>query len=234
MKKLIIAAFALTATVSVFAQGTVVFNNRVSGQAVNQTVHVWGPSSTSPMLSLIGLGSNDSPTGTAPFAGSGMALIGAGGAAGKYGYATTFAQLIGAVGPNQPEASLMPVGQTTTFRSGTSLGDVASITSTLSGTTPIPADAAAATFEIVAWDNSTGLYSTWTQASVAWLAGTIAAGKSAPFNVSNIGGSVNLTPYLTQNGQVMSSFNLYFIPEPSSFALVGLGAAAMMIFRRRK
>ena len=29
-------------------------------------------------------------------------------------------------------------------------------------------------------------------------------------------------------------FNLYFVPEPSTFALAGLGAAALMIFRRRK
>jgi len=80
-------------------QGTVTFNIRISGALTNQTTHIWGPSATAPTLSLIGLGSNDSPWGTTPFgSASGMALIGAGGRTGLYGYATTFAQLIGAVG----------------------------------------------------------------------------------------------------------------------------------------
>jgi len=234
MKKLIIAAFALSTAAGVFAQGTVVFNNRISGATINQTTHVWGPSTASPSLSLVGLGSNDSPSGSVNFAGQGMSLIGADGSGGKYGWTTTFAQLLGAEGSNQAETSLKPVGQTTTFRSGTSLGDVATITSTLSGSPGISSAAPFATFELVAWDNSTGLYSTWAQASVAWQLGTIAAGKSAPFNVSAIGGGLNTPPTLANMGQNLSSFNLYFIPEPSSMALAGLGAAALMIFRRRK
>ncbi len=82
---------------------------------------------------------------------------------------------------------------------------------------------------MVAWDNSSTLYPTWAQASVAWAAGTIAAGKSGPFNVALIGGDVNLPPNIG-----VTSFNLYMVPEPSTFALAGLGAAAMLIFRRRK
>jgi hypothetical protein len=37
--------------------------------------------------------------------------------------------------------------------------------------------------------------------------------------------------FLPQN---LTAFTLGWIPEPTSFALFGLGAAAMMIFRRRK
>jgi hypothetical protein len=231
MKKLTLAACVLTTAVGVYAQGTVNLANRITGVA---TTHIWGPSGTAPTLSLIGLGSNDSPAGAVNFAGSGMTMIGAT-VAGKYGAATTFAQLLGANGGNVPESSLVPVGQTTTFRTGGAIGNLVQITSTLSGASPvIPADAALATLEIVAWDNSSGQYATWAQASVAWLAGTIAAGKSGAFNVSALGGGVNPTPYLN-NVTPLNSFNLYMsIPEPSSFALVGLGAAAMMIFRRRK
>jgi len=230
MKKLILAAFALSTAAGVYAQGTVNLANRITGVA---TTHIWGPSSTTPSLSLIGLGSNDGPSGSVNFSGSGMSMIG-GALAGKYGASTTFAQLLGANGGGAAETSLVPVGQTTTFRTGGAIGNLAQITSTLSGATPpIPADAALATLELVAWDNSSGLYPTWTQASVAWLAGTIAAGKSGAFNVSGLGGGVNPTPYLN-NVSPLNSFNLYFIPEPSSLALAGLGAAALMIFRRRK
>jgi hypothetical protein len=238
MKKLILAAFALTTAVSVFAQGQIQFNNRIlNGAGVSQTAHIWGPSSTAPGLSLIGLGSNDSPSGTAAFgAASGMALIGASGAgtATKYGYQSTFAQLIGAVGANVAEQSLVPILGVTTFRTGSSLGDVAAVASTMGAGSQ---DAAFASIELTAWDNSSGLYPTWAQASVAWLGGLIAAGHSTEFNVANISGTANVaTPFLTSAGAVIPglSFNLYFIPEPTSFALAGLGAAALLIFRRRK
>jgi hypothetical protein len=243
MKKLIIAAFALTAAASVFAQGTVQFANRIGGGAgVGISLHVWAPSTTAPALSLIGLGSNDNPVGATAFgAASSMVMIGASGAgstAAKYGYANTFAQLIGANGTSGVlESSLVPLGQTSTFKSGAALGGINLINDTLSGTPAIPKDSAGATFEIVAWDNSTGLYPTWTQAFDAWTKGTIAAGKSAMFITTAIGGDTTPIPNMNNdkgNPGGMTSFNLYFIPEPSTFALAGLGAAAMLIFRRRK
>jgi hypothetical protein len=193
-------------------QGRVMFSNRIGGGAgVGITLHIWGPSASA--ISLIGLGSNDIPSGTTHFgSASGMALIGAGGSGGSYGYATTFAQLLGAVGSNQPESALVPVGQTTTFQSGAALGAVASITDTLTGSPGIPKDAPAATFAIVAWDNSSGLYPTWAQASVGWMSSQIRAGKSARFTVTAIGGDVNSPPNLNNNqgsANGMTSFNLY-------------------------
>jgi hypothetical protein len=92
MKKLILAAIALTTAAGVYAQGTIQFNNRIATVGFQQTTHIWGPSTTAPALKLIGLGSNDGPTaGTVPFAASGMSMIGANGRTGQYGYATTFA-----------------------------------------------------------------------------------------------------------------------------------------------
>jgi hypothetical protein len=156
-----------------------------------------------------------------------MSLIGTVGLTGKYGASTTFAQLLWANGANAAESSLVPGGQTTTFRTGGTLGRITSLTDTITGLTP---DSAAATFEMVAWDNSSGLYPTWTQASAAWLAGTIAAGKSGAFTVPNIGGSVNTPPDV-----LATSFNIYSaVPEPSTFALAGLGVASLLALRRRK
>lgn len=212
------------------AQGTVIFGNSIpGGPGVGQTTHVWGPSTINPNLSLVGLGSNDSPSGTTPFAASGMTLIGANGLNGQYGAATTFAQLLGAAGSAVPESSLVPVGQTATFRTGSAAGIIAWPAGSPYTLTGIPADAPSASFEVVAWDNSSGLYGTWSQASVAWTAGLIAAGKGGEFTQNGIGGSVNPAPYLS--GQM--SFNLYFIPEPSTCALAGLGAGVLLAWRRR-
>ncbi len=76
----------------------------------------------------------------------------------------------------------------------------------------IPAYAPFATFQIVAWDNSSGLYPTWAQASVAWMNSQIRAGKSAPFTVSSIGGPLIPAPNLNNDqgsANGMTSFNLY-------------------------
>jgi PEP-CTERM motif len=210
------------------AQGTIIFDNHIpAGTGIGQTTHVWGPSSTVPTVSLIGLGSNDSPSGTTPFgSASGMTLIGVGGTGGQYGGATTFAQLIGAVGLNAPESSLVPLGQTTTFRTGAAAGFIAAIVDTLQGILA----GAVATLEIVAWDNSSGLFPTWTQASVAWWAGLIAAGHSAPFTTTVNGGYLN-----NQDSVNQTSFNLVpSIPEPSTCALAGLGAIALLAWRQRR
>jgi hypothetical protein len=64
----------------------------------------------------------------------------------------------------------------------------------------------------------------------------IAAAKSGAFNITaTIGGGAQPAPSFP--GTAFQSFNLYTIatvPEPSTFALAGLGAAALLIFRRRK
>jgi len=217
MKKVIVTALAMTCAVGVFAQGTVVFNNRAGG-----TSHVYG-GGTSPIQ---GNTPTETPAGTSSY--PGLTLIGANGLSGLYGASTTFAQLLAANGAGAAESSLLPAAGITTFRTGAAAGSLAATTATLAG---VPLDSPAATLEMVAWDNSSGLYPTWTQASVAWAQGLIAAGRSAPFTVNAIGGAFNTPPNIEPG---LTSFNILPIPEPTSFALAGLGAAALLIFRRRK
>ncbi len=217
MTALIIAAI-LTSS-DLFAQGTVLLNNRNS----LGTTHVWGSTAYGGMLQ--GSGSNDTPPGPTPYELYGFALIGANGTGGRFGAATTFAQLLAANGANQPEASLVPMGQTTTFRTGTAAGNLASITVTLPG---IPADSPVATMELAVWDNSSGLYPTWSEACIGWMSGMIIAGLSGTFNVFNIGGAVNNPSALP-----IPSFGMA-IPEPATVTLAVLGGASLLIFRRRK
>jgi hypothetical protein len=219
MRKLTLAAFAVSIAGSVFAQGTVVF----SSYNYLGTVHYWGPSPTYPMLILQGNSAIDSPPGTTDYAGQGMLMIGA---PGGYSAATTFAQLLWANGANQPINSLVPGGQTTTFRTGNTVGRISMITDTIQGLIP---DSPAATFAMVAWDNSSGRYPTWTQASVAWMSSALTAGMSTAFTVGDIGGSVNTPPIA-----MAPSFNIWFSPEPSAGALALLGLGCLCLFRHRR
>jgi hypothetical protein len=216
MKKLILAAITLTSAASVFAQGTVIFNNRLGGIS-----HVWAGGSSQ----IQGNASIDTPAGSTQY-GAGYALIGT---TGGLNPSTTFAQLLAAPGAGAPESSLVPSGGTTTFRTGAASGNIVQITATLGN---IPKDAASATFEMVAWDNSSGLYPTWTQFAAAQAAGVagLVGGRSAPFTVASIGGDVNTPPNLVG----LTSFNIFVVPEPTIAALLGLGTAGMLIFRRRK
>lgn len=208
MKKVLLTIAAVAFATSLFAQGTVVFNNRVLGSIVTK-VYIGGNTQ------LVGNGPSDTPAGTfdwtgfTPISGSGFS-----------------AQLLGANGAGALESALQVAPVVTTFRTGTAAGQVAGTTVTLVG---VPENSPAATIMMVAWENRGGEYPTWNEARPAWEAGLIAAGKSGPFTVNDIGGT-QPAPYLLN----LKSFNIYLIPEPSTFALAGLGAAALMIFRRRK
>jgi hypothetical protein len=231
MKKLVVTAVLMSLANGAFGQATVVFDNRIFGSIIT---HVYAPLPGNPYFAQIGNGSNDTPAGTTMW--TQFTPIGANGRNLQYGAATTSAQLLGAPGYNAPESGLMPGSLVTTFRTGAGAGNTdpsISITTTFNN---IPPDALEATLEMVAWDNSSGLYPAWTQASVAWRLGLIAAGTSGTWNQNNIGGVIRVPPFMINSAdpsQHVQSFNLYFIPEPSAVALAGLGAAALFIFRRK-
>lgn len=217
MKKLLLTtAMTLTAAL-VFGQGQVNFNN---------TSTAWSPADSSHLLRFSDTGPFAIPNGTLVtsnvVAGLGLLRV----------------QLYYANSTTTTPGSFTPVvGNPATFRGTTSASPGAWIgggTRTLTG---IP-NGTAANLLIIAWDSA---YAADGLAALAGLGTTygLPAGGGL-FGMSSI---FSYTPptsptpapteFLMNN---MGTFDIHFvgIPEPSTFALAGLGAAALLIFRRRK
>ncbi len=79
--------------------------------------------------------------------------------------------------------------------------------------------------QVRAWYNGGGVYSSYDQA----LAGGQNVGKSNPVVLTL---AVGAPPPPQMNG--LLPFTVAVVPEPSTFALVGLGGLALLLFRRRK
>lgn len=65
----------------------------------------------------------------------------------------------------------------------------------------------------------------------ASYADSLYRGHSAAFTIAT---SANTSSSPNAVGGFMQGFNVSIVPEPSTFALAGLGSAALLIFRRRK
>src|SRR5690242_8991814 len=173
MKKLILAAAITTCAASVFAQGTINFTTRTAAGSA----FVW-------------VGGTTQYQGTnVDYTSLGLHVVGAAGNTAEASH--IFTQLLGAPGTGIPESSLLPGTPATTFRTGTAAGNVFPATVTFNN---IPLDAPIGTFEMVAWDNTSGLYPTWAQASSAVANNLIMGGRSGLFSIANIGGSSNPPP----------------------------------------
>jgi hypothetical protein len=198
------------------AQGTVNYNIRVSGIVVG---HVYGSSGTGPLDSRSGNTTGETPIGTQVYAtpvlqGSGFS-----------------AQLFSVNLADQAEGGLVAVATSlTTFRTGATLGGTIATSIQTIPNVPI---GGTGTFQLRVWDNLGGTVTSWTAAAPLWNngLGTLAAGKSALFNIANLGDPVTFPADMVN----FKSFNLTSsVPEPSTFVLAGLGAAGLLIFRRRK
>jgi len=213
MKKILLTtALVAACSVSAFAQGTVLFQNNGSGYKAL----VYGGEPGNPTASKTGNTAAGLPAGSQTYGG---ALVGA-------GYR---AQLFVAPGTvtDPTSSSFLTVSTINTFRTGGAAGVLGTLQVTVNG---LAADAPQISMYYAAWDNSSGLYSDWSSARPAWQAGLIAAGFSPILTGGPAGGGANgaFTPVGIQ------SFNVYMVPEPATMALAGLGAAAVLIFRRRK
>jgi len=208
-KSLLMFGAVLASAACVMAQGTVNFSTRVSGIVVGH-IYLGAPGETN----KTGNTAAELPQGGQTYLGA--VLTGSG----------FSAQLFYAAGTNRLEGSLVPaVASLTVFRTGATLGG-----------TPVPSFqilpgtsvGGEATLQVRAWDNVGGTLLTW-DAAVAQ--GAHAYGKSELFNVLGLADASNpAAPDMTG----FRSFNITIVPEPSTFLLGGLGAAALLIFRRRK
>ena len=205
MKKTILTTLiAVAAASSVMAQGIINFSTRVSGTVVG---HVYG-TALGETEQKTGNTALETPIGTQVYLGT--LLAGSGFSAQLFG---------GTLG--SAEINLVAIGAASTFRTGATLGGTPVPQTAL----PVPGVAAGAsgTFQVRAWDNAGGTITSWDLATFR--------GKSDLFTVANLGDGILTLPANMEN---FRSFNIYAVPEPATFALAGLGAAALLIFRRRK
>jgi len=207
MKKSLLLTFLLAGAASVFGQGAIVWGNSPPG--FRAPIYGLDPSDSSHALS--GQSALGTPTGNTVYAGP--LLQGSG---------WTFGLYFGAPGA---QASTLTLLTSTTFR--TAAGNALPAGLVTGGTVTVPGFAAGTSieFQIRVWDNTAG--ATWDTTS---FRGASALINSAALGGIDSGGNPVSTPATTG----WSSFNVVQIPEPTSFALAGLGAAALMIFRRRK
>jgi hypothetical protein len=143
--------------------------------------------------------------------------------------ATYMAQLIA----GNSASTLAPVGSATAFLSaaaGYFNGGVVAIPTVAPGST--------AFFAVQVWQTSLGSFAAAQAAGTANSWGESGYNYSTktltPFQITTGGAGTPAGPPATLTTLTGFSLTAGVVPEPSTFALAGLGAAAMLIFRRRK
>ena len=199
MKTLALGFGMLLCSAAVFAQGTVIFLNRVPGVLV---APIYGPDPANSMEALTGNSPDGMPPGTTvyggpPLAGSGFT-----------------AQLWG--GPDANSLAPATGASTETFV-------IAGFWQTPANPAIIPTVplGSVAQLQVRVWDNRGGTITTWSQA----VAVGDVLGESAVFS-QYLGSELPLNLY------GLTSFNIHESPEPSTFALMALGAIALLALRR--
>jgi hypothetical protein len=156
--------------------------------------------------------------------------------------------------PTTGQTAAMAGSGTATFYFGLLLGNAASGPFTFSGVyatnstaagrfvengVQIPGWAPGTTkfYEIAGWEKNLGatFNSAWLTQAPAGLFGISGVGSGTAGGTDSTGASFPTLPLFGGTSGIQSGFTLASaVPEPTSMALAGLGAAALLIFRRRK
>jgi hypothetical protein len=223
MKKILLTTLLTAGVASAFGQGAITWGNNPTGfRAPIYGLETTGDTS----VAKSGQSSIGTPTGSTVYTGALLA-----------GTGFTFAVF---AGPSSAvDSSALSFLASTTFR--TSTGSAALPAGLVNGATvTVPGVNAGeqAKFQIRVWDNQGGTVTSWAQAAPLWNngQGPLAAGVSSVVTSAALGGiGTDGNPNSTPATIGWTSFALTAaIPEPSTFVLAGLGAAGMLIFRRRK
>lgn len=195
------------------------------------------------LLAAAGLAASSYGQGTVSWQNSASTLISAGGVstanvAGQYYFAIFLA----------PSSTVGAAGQTASFTDGAFQSAAAYNTNaaaagriaTRSTVDPGVASGTTVDFIIRGWSANAG--STWAAALAFWNNGnpsqTMYMGSTPILNDFVVGGgSLPVSPLMGTTLPQAPGFNLLQynpVPEPTSMALAGLGAASLLIFRRRK
>ena len=212
MKKYLVTLAITALATSAFAQGTVVFNNNSSG-----LVKQWTSASDHTLISVPKLGGS-----VQLFAASAGVSLNPLGAVGAGGYSANYANLAAFLAANTGWSAIATTG-ILPIAAGQYNGGTQTIGSGGAG--------ANAQYFVVGW---TGAFANY---DAAMAAGSGFIGVSSVFTTTT-GNPTTIPPgtatTLSSTFTGMTLATVTSVPEPSTFALAGLGAAALLIFRRRK
>jgi len=209
MKKILLTSLFAIAAVASFAQGTIAIGNGITATRFP----IYGPQVSDPTVSVVGNGPLSAPTGSTAFTGGLLS-------------GTRYVIEFWAGPASAADFGGLSLVTSTTFRTGTGLLPNG-ITTTISGSIPGVLAGSQAKLAVRVWDTQSVVGGTG-------FAFATVRGQGALFTSGPLGGTAPDNSVFLPPNWVGQSFSLTAIPEPSSMALAGLGAASLLIFRRRK
>jgi len=208
MKKILLTSLLAVATFASFGQGAINLGNGITATRFP----IYGPQVGSEGVMTVGNGNLSAPTGSTVFTGGLLS-------------GTRYVIEFWAGPASAVDFSGLSLITTTTFRTAATATALPNgITQTVTANIPGVAAGLSAKLAVRVWDTQSG--ATFANAGVS---GQSALFLSSPLGGVDGGGNLVLNP-----NWVGQSFSLVAVPEPTSMALAGLGAASLLIFRRRK